>query len=157
MRQSLSKRPVGEDTRGGRTPRSAAIWIWAAAAASLVVLVVAFVDQAGGQRLYAFTEAAYAAHGVTPDPGLVYAILYTVATVITLTWGLMLALSKTRGWWPVIHSTAATVITAIAAILLLTAAEYGQQVFSPTWGLLLLAPTALGFAATIRLVRDARN
>lgn len=129
--------------------------IWGAIVTSGLVLAVTIIDQAGSRQLYGFTEAAYAPHGLTPDPGLVYAILYAVAITITLLWGFVFLLSRKRGWWAPVRSAVATFVTGVTAILLLTSTEYGEQVFSPVWGLLVLTPTVLGIIATILLVRDA--
>ncbi|ODT77389.1 MAG: hypothetical protein ABS76_26750 [Pelagibacterium sp. SCN 64-44] len=121
------------------------------------MLAVAALDQGGSQRLYAHTKAAYAAHGVSVDPALVYSIVYAVAVTMTLLWALMIVLSRLRGVWPPFLSAGATMITGVTALLLLTAAEYGERVFSPVWGGLMLVPTGLGIIATILLVRHARR
>lgn len=157
MRQSLSATSDEASVRTGRGHRLAAVLIGAAVATSAIGLATTVVDQTGSQGLYGFTDAAYAHHGVTPDPALVYGILYVVAITITLIWALMLVLLKARGRWPSALSAVATLVTCTVAILLLTASEYGEQVFSPVWGALALIPTILGIAATIQLVRDARR
>lgn len=157
MRQSLSKRSDGTAIRAGRGHRAAVIVIWAALVASALMVAVTVIDQSGTQGLYGFTDDAYAAHGVVPDRSLVYGILYAVAITITLIWAVMLLVLKMRGWWPTVLSTVATLATGTVAILLLTASEYGERVFSPAWGLMALVPTALGITATILLVREARR
>lgn len=121
------------------------------------MLAVSALDQGGSQRLHGHTEAAYAAHGVSVDPALVYSIIYAVAVTVTVLWALMIPLSRLRGLWPPPLSAGATIITGVTALLLLTAAEYGERVFSPVWGGLMLLPTVLGIIATILLVRHARR
>lgn len=157
MRQSLSEQSDATPRRRGQGHRLAAVLIWAAVGASVVTLAIIVIDQTGARGLYEFTEAAYASHGVTPDVTLVYGILYGVAITIALVWVLMLVALKARGWWPSALSVAATLVTGTVAIVLLTASEYGEQVFSPVWGALAVIPTVLGVAATIGLVRDARR
>lgn len=157
MRQSLSKQSAAAPRRKRQGHRLAAVLVWAAVGVSLAMLAIVVADQTGAQSLYKFTDAAYASHGVTPDLTLVYGILYGVAITITLIWVLMLVALKAGGWWPSALSAAATLITGTVAVALLTASEYGEQVFSPVWGAFGLIPTALGVAATIGLVRDARR
>lgn len=157
MRQSLSVNPSGMRPRTYRTQRWASGLIWGATAISALVLVLAFVDQTGNQSLYAYTESAYARHGVTPDPGLVYAIVYAVTITTTLLWALMIPLSRLRGWWaPALNATAA-IITGAIALLMLSSAEYGERIFSPVWGSLILVPAMMGLIATVLLVRRARR
>lgn len=157
MRQSLSKQSDEASPRRGHGHRLAAVLIWVVVGASVVAFATIFIDQTGARSLYEFTDAAYASHGVTPDATLVYGILYGVFLTVTLIWVLMLVALKARGWWPSALSVAATLVTGTVAILLLTASEYGEQVFSPVWGVLALIPTVLGILATIGLVRDARR
>lgn len=157
MRQSLSEQSTEAPPRRGQSHRLAAVLIWVAVGASVVAFATIVIDQTGARSLYEFSDAAYASHGVTPDATLVYGILYGLFLTITLIWALMLVALKARGWWPSALSAAATLVTGTVAIILLTASEYGEQVFSPVWGVLTLIPTILGIAATIGLVRDARR
>ncbi|OAP25476.1 hypothetical protein A4R44_03860 [Amycolatopsis sp. M39] len=157
MRQSLSEQLGGEGTRKRRVRRLPAAVLWTGTAASVLALFATIIDQAGNQSLYGYTEAAYASHGVRPDPGLVYAILYAVAVTVIVLWGLMFLSSRARGWWAPVLSAVPAVVTATIALLLLTATEYGERVFSPVWGILVLLPAVLGVIATISLVRDARR
>lgn len=157
MRQSLSKSSTDEQVQTRRDRRWIAVTIWAATATSALTLAVAALDQGGSQRLYGHTEAAYAGHGVSVDPTLVYSIIYAIAVMVTLLWALMIPLSRLRGLRAPSLSAGATIITCVTALLLLTAAEYGERVFSPVWGGLMLLPGALGIIVTILLVRHARG
>ncbi|GAA4660826.1 hypothetical protein GCM10023197_12840 [Gordonia humi] len=131
--------------------------IWAAVFVSVIVAAATVIDQTGAQSLYGFTDAAYASHGATPDPGLVYGILYAVAFTVALIWALMLVVVKARGWWPPVLSAAATLVTGAVAILLSATTEYGERIFAPVCGLVMLVPTIFGIASTVQLVRDARH
>lgn len=157
MRQSLSNHSEAAALRASGGARAALILVLIALIASALMFAITVIDQTGTQGLYGFTDAAYAAHGVVPDPSLVYGILYGVAIAITLIWAAMLLGLKLRGWWPAALSAVATLITGILAILLLTATEYDERVFSPVWGLIAVVPTILGVVATVLLAREARR
>lgn len=157
MRQSLSKSPSNGRLQPRGVRRTITATVLATTATSALVLVVAALDQSGTQRLYGYTEAAYATHGVPVDPSLVYSIVYAVGVTLTLLWALMIPLPMLRGWWAPCMNAAATIITGVAALLMLSSVEYGELVFSPVWGALILIPTALGAIATILLVNQARR
>ncbi|HEY9335172.1 MAG TPA: hypothetical protein VIQ79_12145, partial [Kribbella sp.] len=70
MRQSLSE---------GRTALLAV-------GLSLVLAVVAIVDQSGGRSLFDHAASVYAPYGKTITSGTVYGVVYAVAVVNALIW-----------------------------------------------------------------------
>ena len=157
MRQSLSTGLGETPSRATRGHRFAAVLTWGALAGAVLMLAVIVIDQTGTQGLYGFTEATYASSEVSPEPAVIYGVLYTMAITITLAWSLMLVALRARGWWPSILSAAAALVTGVLAVVLLTATEYDENVFAPAWGLIALIPTVLGIAATVQLARSARR
>ena len=120
---------------------------------SAVLAAAAVVDQTGGQRLAEHAAAVYAPYGQSPDPNLLYGLVYTVAGIGALLWLLVFrAVRSGRRSAPVLAVVAVTV-TAALAVLLLVSTEYGAQVFPPVWGILALLPPVAGVATVMRLRR----
>jgi hypothetical protein len=110
---------------------------------SAALAVVALVDQVGGQSLAEHATALYEPHGKELAPGLLYGLLYTVAVVGAVLW---LLVARRRAALAI----AVITINAGLALLLLTATEYGGQIFPPMWGALALLPPVAGVVALLR-------
>lgn len=155
MGQSLSgnSKPSTAEGSGSRDTGYA----MAAAGLSLVLAAVAIVDQLGSAELLAHAEGLYAAHGVAVSGGLIYGLLYAVAAVNVLAWlGVALG-ATTRVRWHFLAATGvAALLTLAMGVTLLTAGEYGGQVFPARWGLLALLPLAAALVGLLRFRRWTR-
>jgi len=156
MRQSLSEnretlyRPPEPTSRNWRAASRAVLL---AIALSMVLVVVAIIDQAGGRSLADHAAAMYAPYGKQPDPNLLYGLLYTAAVVGALLWLLVIRSVRSRRRSAPVLTVVMTVITAGLGLLLLGASEYGSQLFPPLWGVLALLPAAAGAVAAVLLRR----
>ena len=154
MRQSLSEnretlyRPPEPTSRNWRAASRAVLL---AIALSMVLVVVAIIDQAGGRSLADHAAAMYAPHGKRPDPSLLYGLVYTVAAVGALLWLLVLRVVQSRGRSAPILAVVVTTATGALALLLFVSSEYGAQIFPPLWGVLAILPAAAGVLAAVRL------
>jgi hypothetical protein len=120
MRQSLSE----------KRPALAAVGL------SLVLAVVAVIDQSGGRSLFDHAASVYAPYGKTIASGTVYGLVYAVAVVNALIWLLVVAIRRA--------AIVAILLTLTAGLLLLLVTEYGVHPFPPLWGLLALLPVLAG-------------
>jgi hypothetical protein len=127
-----------------------------AIALSVVLVVVAIIDQAGGRSLADHAAAIYAPYGKRPDPSLLYGLVYTVAAIGAALWLLVLRVVQSRGRSAPILTVAVTTVTAALALLLLVSSEYGAQIFPPLWGVLAFLPAAAGILAAV-LLRSGRR
>ena len=156
MRQSLSEnretlyRPPEPTSRNWRAASRAVLL---AIALSMVLVVVAIIDQAGGRSLADHAAAMYAPHGKRPDPSLLYGLVYTVAAVGALLWLLVLRAVQSRGRSASIRAVVVTAVTGALALILLGTSEYGTQIFPPLWGILAILPAAAGVLAVVLLCR----
>lgn len=153
MGQSLSeisRTPTGNEGRS----RGGIGFAFAAAGISLVLAAVAVVDQFGSSGLMHHAERLYGSHGVDVSSGLVYGLLYTVAAVNALAWlGVALGATTKVRWHFIAATAAASVITLGMGIALLTAREYGGQVFPTRWGLFAMLPLVPGVLGLLRIRR----
>ena len=147
MRQSLSENPGTRriESSSGRTAALLAV------ALSVVLAVVAIVDQAGGRSLIEHATANYAPYGKQPTAAALYGLVYGVAVIDALLWLLIAGIARTRAAAGV--AVLALLITAALAVLLLVSSEYGFRIFTPLWGILALLPAAAGILATAKLFR----
>jgi hypothetical protein len=156
MRQSLSEnrsssyQPPEPMTRNWPAAGRA---VYLAVALSVVLAVVAIVDQAGGRGLADHVTAMYAPYGKRPDPDLLYGLVYTVAAVGALLWLPVVRAVRSRRRSASVLTVVVTTVTAALALLLLGASEYGTQIFPPLWGVLALLPAAAGVSAVVLLRR----
>ncbi|MEE6286307.1 hypothetical protein V2J52_01415 [Georgenia sp. MJ173] len=155
MRQSLSetasiRRPAGPTPGSSRGATGAVV---SAIALTVVLLGAAIIDHAGARSLLDHAAAAYASYGTSPDPALLYGIVYTVSVVGLLLWlPVLRAARRGRRWAPIAAGTA-TVVTGMLALTLLFITEYGAPIFPPLWGALALLPALAGAVAVVLLVR----
>jgi hypothetical protein len=68
-------------------------------------------------------------------------------------WLIVLGVARSHRRAAAILAAIATAVSAGLAAALLTASEYGDQLFPPLWGLLALLPAAAGVLATAALFR----
>ena len=120
---------------------------------SLVLAAAAIVDQAGGQSLTEHADAMYASYGKQPSTGLLYGLLYAVAAANAVLWLIVLGVARSHRRAAAILAVLATAVSAVLAVVLLTASEYGDQLFPPLWGALALLPALAGTVATVLLFR----
>ena len=140
MRQSLSEQQAIPRTRN----RQAALL---AVVLSVLLAVVAIVDQAGGRTLIEHATTAYAPYGKQPTAGALYGLVYGVAVIDALLWLLVAGIARSRAAAAV--AVVAVLISAGLAVLLLATSEYGFRVFPPLWGILALLPAAAGVLALL--------
>lgn len=141
MRQSLS------ETRSRRGTA------WFAVGLSLVLAVVAIVDQAGSRSLFEHSVSVYAPYGKEVQSGSVYGLVYGVAAVNALLWLAVVGLARTPRPVAVGVAGIAIALTLTMALLLLFVTEYGVRPFPPLWGLLALLPAAAGALALVGFTR----
>jgi hypothetical protein len=145
MRQSLSEKAVGR--------RTALL----AVGLSVVLAVVAVVDQAGGRTLAEHATTAYAQHGKHASEGALYGLLYGVAVLDALLWLLVAGLARSRRLIAASLAVLTVLLTATLGVLLLVSSEYGVHPFTPLWGVLALLPAAAGAVAVVQLARSAAS
>ncbi len=153
MRQSLSEirsRPTRTGRAEERRPIALVLLAIVRAAAPAVA---ALTDQVGGRSLMDHVGGLYAPHGKDPDSTLMYGLLYAIAATGILLWLLVLRAVGTRSRWAVVLTAAVTTIDAALAVLLLTAREYGEQIFPAQWGILTLLSPAIGVVLLVQLLR----
>jgi hypothetical protein len=156
MRQSLSEKRStyyqGPELARRNWP-AAGRAVYLAVALSVVLVVVAILDQAGGRSLADHVTAMYAPFGRRPDPGLLYGLVYTVAAVGALLWLPVIWAVRSHRRAASVLAVVVTVITAALGLLLLVTSEYGSRIFPPLWGILALLPAAAGVLAAVLLRR----
>lgn len=128
----------------------------AAVALSVLLLVVAVVDQVGGHSLREHATAVYAPYGKRPGSGLLYGLVYTVAVLDALLWSAVGRAVAAGGRSAPLLGAAVVAVTAGLAAVLLATSEYGQQIFPARWGILALLPAAAGLVAVVRLATGRR-
>ncbi|MDR2997889.1 MAG: hypothetical protein LBU78_07200 [Microbacterium sp.] len=107
--------------------------------------------------MFSYTANVYASHQVSVNPGLVYAIIYTVAITLAVVWFLTAVLVRSPRPWTSVLIGFALAVTGVLGDLLLTSAEYGERVFSPAWGVLALLPAVFGAIALVVHLRRLRS
>jgi hypothetical protein len=122
--------------------------VWSACALSVVLAVVALIDQVGARSLADHVTAVYAPYGKTVDPNLLYGLVYAVAGIGILLWLLVIR----RRPAPVL-TVVVIVVTGALGVLLLVVGEYGSRIFPPLWGILALLPAVAGLVSTPRARR----
>ncbi|HZX02237.1 hypothetical protein [Kribbella sp.] len=137
MRQSLSEK------------RSALI----AVGLSLLIAVIAIIDQAGSRSLAEHASSGYAAYGKHVSAGVLYGMLYAVAVVDAPLWLLVAGLARSHRLVAGGIGVLVVLLTASLGITLLAASEYGVHPYPPLWGLLALLPAIAGAVATALLFR----
>ncbi|GAA1588505.1 hypothetical protein [Kribbella karoonensis] len=137
MRQSLSEK------------RTALI----AVGLSVLVAVIAIVDQTGSRSLFEHASGGYAAYGKHASEGALYGALYGVAVVNALLWLLVAGLARSHRLIAAGVGVLVVLLTASLGITLLAASEYGVHPYPPLWGLLALLPAVAGAIATGLLFR----
>jgi hypothetical protein len=120
---------------------------------SAVLAAAGVVDQTGGRSLTDHADALYSSYGENPSAGLLYGLVYTVAVVGALLWLLVFRSARFHSRWAPALAAVVVTITAALGVVLLTATEYGGQIFPPMWGILALLPAATGAWATALLLR----
>ncbi|NIK57228.1 hypothetical protein [Kribbella shirazensis] len=149
MRQSLSETQTPRTVGGRRTA-------WLAVALSLVLAVVAIVDQSGSRSLFDHTASVYAPYSKDVESGTVYGLVYGVAVLNALLWLLVVALARTPRPVAVGVAGVAILLTVALALVLLFVTEYGVHPFPPLWGLLALLPAVAGALALAGFARSRR-
>ena len=137
MRQSLSEK------------RTALI----AVGLSVLLAVIAIVDQAGSRSLLDHATSAYASHGKQASAGALYGLLYGVAVLDVLLWLAVAGLARSHRLVAAVLGVVATLITASLGLTLLLVSEYGVHPYTTLWGVLALLPAAAGAVATALLFR----
>lgn len=145
MRQSLS------DLRPAVRTATAAV------ALSVVLAVVAVVDQLGGRALADHAAAMYAPSGKEVPAGLLYGLVYTVAVIDVLLWFVVVRAVRARRRFASGIAVVVVAITATLAVTLLVASEYGARIFPPLWGVLAILPPVAGILAVVLLTRVRRQ
>jgi hypothetical protein len=137
MRQSLSEK------------RTALI----AVGLSVLLAVIAIVDQAGSRSLFDHATSAYASHGKEASEGALYGLLYGVAVLDVLLWLAVAGLARSHRLVAAVLGVVVTLLTASLGLTLMLASEYGVHPYTPLWGVLALLPAAAGAVATVLLFR----
>lgn len=122
----------------------------------LVLAVAAVVDQVGEHSLRDHARAMYAPYGKSPNMGLLYGLLYTIAVVGVLLWLPVLRSARRGGRAGGVLALVMVLVTGSMALTLFFASEYGQHLYPPVWGLLATAPVLAGIVAAAQLLRPAR-
>lgn len=123
---------------------------------SLVLAVVAIVDQSGGRSLFDHAMSVYAPYGKTVTSGTIYGLLYGVAVFNALVWLLVVALARTPRLVAAGVAVLAVLLTLTAGLTLLFVTEYGVHPFPPLWGILALLPAVAGALALAGFARSRR-
>lgn len=153
MRQSLSvvaPKPARTLDADRRRPIALVLLAIVAAAAPAVA---ALVDQVSARSLMDHVSQMYAPHGKDADSALIYGLLYSIAATGMLLWLLVLRTVRTRNRWAVVLTAAVTTVDASLAVLLLSAREYGEQIFPTQWGIIALLSPAVGVVLLVQLLR----
>jgi len=128
--------------------------VWLAVGLSVVLAVVALVDQAGGRTLADHATTAYAQHGKRASEGALYGLLYGVAVLDALLWLLVAGVARSHHLIAASLGILAVLLTATLGALLLVSSEYGVHPFTPLWGVLALLPAVAGAVAVAQLFRQ---
>ncbi len=155
MRQSLSESSTRRTGEAPRNTRAAAGAVKAAVALSILLAIVALIDQLGVHSLSDHAQAMYAPYGKDPGAGLLYGLLYTVAVVDALLWLAALRATRSRGARGPVTTWIVVAVTAALALMLFTVSEYGSAIFPPLWGILAALPAVAGVIAALRMRRRA--
>ncbi len=153
MRQSLSEvRPHLVTTVSEERRRPIGLVLLAILLAAALAFG-ALVDQVSGRSLMDHISQVYAPHGKDADPALIYGLLYSIAATGILLWLLVLRSVRIRSRWAVVLTAAVTTIDAALAVLLLSAREYGEQIFPTQWGIIALLSPVVGVVLLVQLLR----
>ncbi|RZU18726.1 hypothetical protein EV645_0925 [Kribbella rubisoli] len=120
---------------------------------SVLLAVIAIVDQAGSRSLLDHATAAYASHGKQASAGALYGLVYGVAVLDVLLWLAVAGLARSHRLVAAVLGVVATLITASLGLTLLLVSEYGVHPYTTLWGVLALLPAAAGAVATVLLSR----
>ncbi|MFI5697205.1 hypothetical protein ACIA58_35440 [Kribbella sp. NPDC051586] len=137
MRQSLSEK------------RTALI----AVGLSVLLAVIAIVDQAGSRSLLDHATSAYAPYGKHASAGALYGLLYGVAVLDVLLWLAVAGLARSHRLVAAVLGVVVVLLTASLGLTLLLVSEYGVHPYTTLWGVLALLPAAAGAVATALLFR----
>jgi hypothetical protein len=120
---------------------------------SVLLAVVAVIDQAGRGSLLDHAATAYAQHGKQVSAGSLYGLVYGVAVIDALLWLLVAGLARSRQLIAAIVGVFVVLLTAALGITLLVSSEYGVHPFPAIWGVLALLPAVAGTVAVALLLR----
>ncbi|WP_329002537.1 hypothetical protein OHA18_05285 [Kribbella sp. NBC_00709] len=137
MRQSLSEKSTA----------------FTAVGLSVLLAVIAIVDQAGSRSLIDHAASVYAPHGKQVSAGAIYGLVYGVAVLDVLLWLVVAGLARSHRLVAGILGVVVVLLTASLGLTLLLASEYGVHPYTPLWGVLALLPAAAGAVATALLLR----
>lgn len=126
----------------------------AAVALATVPVIAAFIDQQTARALGDHALSIYPANGIDIDPGLLYVVTYSVAGIFFVLW-LVAAISSWISRRVALGTAIVVVVLNVAAALtMLFATEYGDQVFPPIWGILVGLPALAGALAIALNIRS---
>lgn len=154
MRKSLSESPHTSSipSSPGRHRPVAALLV-VAAALSLLVAAAALADQVSFHGIRDHAVDIYAPHGVHPNGGLLYALLYGVTGLMALLWLAALGATRARNWLAPVVIGVVTAINSALGVGLLVAAEYDTRIYPPLWGILAVLPAGAGLTALVMAIR----
>lgn len=128
-----------------------------AAALAAVPAIAALIDQGTVRALRDHSLSMYGANGIEIDPGLLYAVVYSVAGVLFVLW-LVAWLTAWIGRRAALSVAIIMVLlNATATLTMLFATEYGELVFPPIWGILVGLPVLPGVLAVVLGIRSRRT
>lgn len=117
--------------------------------ASIVAIVAMAIDQSGGNSVADHSREIYLPLGKDPNPGAIWAILYSVFIVGALGWAATLWGSIRKFGWIRIGVTTAFVIGSFTLAYLSVASEYGSPILPESWRLVCGAMALYGLVTTV--------
>lgn len=100
---------------------------------TLVALIAMLIDHAGNNTVAAQAERVYGPHGLDPNPGVIWSILYTVFVLTAIALAIaVVGVIRDRGWarW---WGSATAVVSGLSLAYLSVASEYDSPLLPQTW------------------------
>src|SRR5699024_9724 len=101
--------------------------------ATLVALIAMFIDHTGNNTVAAQVQQVYGPHGMDPNPGIIWSILYTVFAIPAIAFAIaVVGVTRERGWarW---WGSATAVVSGLSLAYLSVASEYDSPLLPQTW------------------------
>ncbi len=101
--------------------------------ATIVAMIAMFIDHGGANTVAAQAEKVYAPHGVDPNPGLIWSILYTVFSLTAVAFAItLIGAVRERGWarW---SGFGVAIVSGFSLAYLTVASEYDSPLLPLSW------------------------
>lgn len=116
---------------------------------SIVAIIAMLIDHVGNNSVAAHATEVYTPHGLDPNSGLIWSILYTVFALTAIAFAVALVGARRERLWARWWGSAAGIVSGLSLAYIAVATEYDSPILPQSWRIVSGALAAVCFVIMV--------